>query len=299
MALNLRPATADDAPRIAALLKTVFADRVITEAGVHYRMSHIVPDDRLSYWRVERDDELAGWAVAGLDAFAAGNTTAFAGVVVHPNRRREGIGGSLWEAASAHLDEIGARRIVVYSQSDDDSCAFARRCGFTLDATSTTSAVDPRTLNAAPGPPDGIEIVPMERFDDDPKAVFASDSESALDEPGPSDFSGTTYEDWLRMIWNTPDCDHALSVAALADGVVLGTSFLYTDRESGRAANAGTGVLAAFRGRGIALLMKQHSLARAAAAGITTVITQNDDSNAPMLAINKKLGYQPLSTSHA
>jgi GNAT superfamily N-acetyltransferase len=291
-------ATVDDAPRAATLFKTVFDDRVITETGIRYRMANIVPEDRLHYWRAEREGELAGWAVGGLDAFAAGDTTAIAGIVVHPDHRREGIGRALWEVVSRHLEEIGARRIVAYSRAEDASRSFARGCGFTLDATSTTSALDPRTLGPPPEPPDGIAIVPMERFEDDPEAVFAADRESALDEPGPSDFSGTTYEDWLRMIWNTPDCDLELSVVALADGVVVGTSFLYTDRESGRAGNAGTGVLPAFRGRGIALLMKQHSLARAAASGIATVITQNDDTNAPMLAINARLGYEPLSSSH-
>ena len=29
------------------------------------------------------------------------------------------------------------------------------------------------------------------------------------------------------------------------------------------------------------------------------MITQNDETNAPMLAINATLGYQPLSTGHA
>ena len=63
--------------------------------------------------------------------------------------------------------------------------------------------------------------------------------------------------------------------------------------------NAGTGVIRAFRGQGLGLLMKRHSLARAAAAGITKVITQNDETNAPMLAINAKLGYEPLAVGHA
>ena len=108
-----------------------------------------------------------------------------------------------------------------------------------------------------------------------------------------------TYESWRRLIWDWPDCDHDLSVAATSDGTVIGTSFLYSDRETGRAMNAGTGVIRAFRGRGLGLLMKQHSLTLAAAAGITKVITQNDETNAPMLAINAKLGYEPLAVGHA
>ena len=86
-----------------------------------------------------------------------------------------------------------------------------------------------------------------------------------------------TYETWRRLIWDNPDCDRELSAVALAEGVVVGTSFLYSDRATGRAVNGGTGVMPAFRGRGLGLLMKQHSLSWAAAAGITRVITQNDD----------------------
>ena len=45
--------------------------------------------------------------------------------------------------------------------------------------------------------------------------------------------------------------------------------------------------------------MKQRSLSWAAAAGITRVITQNDATNAPMLAINARLGYEPFAVGHA
>ena len=58
-------------------------------------------------------------------------------------------------------------------------------------------------------------------------------------------------------------------------------------------------VTPAFRGRGLGHLMKQVSLTRAAASGITRVITQNDDTNAPMVAINERLGYTPFSTGHS
>jgi GNAT superfamily N-acetyltransferase len=297
--MRISVASLDDAPRAAALYNAAFDDRVITVAGVRYRQASAKPEDRILYLRAEQGGELIGWAYGGLDVFAASATTGYAGIVVHPDHRRTGTGSALWDTMSLHLDEIDARRIVAHSRADPDSVSFARRCGFALEATETTSVLDPRTVGAPPEPPAGVGVAPMADFGDDPTAVFEADSASAIDEPGPSDFSGATYESWRRLIWEMPDCDHDLSVVALADGVVVGTSFLYADRERGRALNAGTGVIREFRGRGLGLLMTRHSLARAAAVGITKVITTNDETNAPMLAINAKLGYQPLSSGHS
>jgi hypothetical protein len=42
--------------------------------------------------------------------------------------------------------------------------------------------------------------------------------------------------------------------------------------------------------------MKRHSLAAAGAAGIGRAVTQNDETNGPMLAINRALGYVPFAT---
>jgi GNAT superfamily N-acetyltransferase len=291
-------ASPDDAARASVLFNESFDDQLNTISGIRYRLESARPEDRRQCWRAESDGELVGWAYGGLDAFAPVRTTGFTGIVVHPAHRRAGIGAALWDAVSAHLDEIGACRTVAYSRADDGSIAFARRCGFTCEATETSSRVDPRGLAQPPPAPPGIELRPVSAFDDDPEALFAADLESAVDEPGPSDFSGMTYEAWRRHTWDHPDCNHGLSAVALAEGVVVGLTFLYTDIETGRAMNGGTGVIRDFRGRGLGLLMKQHSLSWAAAAGITTVITQNDDTNAPMLAINARLGYEPFSTGH-
>jgi L-amino acid N-acyltransferase YncA/RimJ/RimL family protein N-acetyltransferase len=297
--MNVSPGSIEDVSRVAALYRATFDDRLSTVTGIRHRQTSARPDDALRFWRAEEDGELIGWAFAGLDSFASLRTTANASIVVHPAHRRAGAGSALWDEASAHLDAIAARRIVAYSRADDDSVAFVGGRGFTLESTDTTSAVDPRTLPEPPEPPSGVIIAPMAAHAADPTPVFEADKESALDEPGPSDFSGVTYESWRRLIWNYPDCDHELSVVAEADGTVVGTSFLYSDRQNGRAMNAGTGVVRSCRGRGLGLLMKRHSLALAAAAGITQVITQNDATNAPMLAINAALGYQPLSSGHA
>ena len=54
-----------------------------------------------------------------------------------------------------------------------------------------------------------------------------------------------------------------------------------------------TGVDRAYRGRKIAQALKLLTIRFARSYGAKTIRTNNDSENAPMLAINRKLGYQP------
>ncbi len=289
------PASVDDAEGAAELLRAADADRVTTVAGIRYRMEAARPEERRATWKAEAGGAVVGWAFAGLDAFAERRDRAFAGIVVHPGHRRAGVGSALWSAVSEHLRAIGARKVVAHGNGDDATRSFVASCGFALVAVDTTSAVDPRDLPPPPDPPQGVTLHPLSTFSDDPEPLYRSDRESTADEPGPTDIAGMTLESWRRLYWDQPGIDRELGVAAVADGIVVASTFLFADRDTGRAMNGGTGVIPACRGRGLGLLVKQHSLARAAAAGITLVTTQNDDTNAPMLAINRKLGYRPRS----
>jgi GNAT superfamily N-acetyltransferase len=292
-------ASVADAERGAELVRLVVPVSVVTPASIRYRLQLDHPDDHVGYWKAELDGALVGWALGGLDAFAADPTDAFAAVIVHPAHRRRGVGTQLWGAVSEHLRGAGAIRVVCSSDADEGSEAFARGHGAVFEASHATLVLDPTTLPPPPEPPSGVDVLPLARFEAVPELVYSADHESAQDEPGPNDLSGMDFESWRRLVWDNPDCDHELSVAAVVDGSVVATSFLYSDREAGRAMNAGTGVVRAHRGRGLGLLMKRHSLAAAAAAGITRVVTQNDESNAPMLAINEALGYRPFATGSA
>jgi RimJ/RimL family protein N-acetyltransferase len=49
-----------------------------------------------------------------------------------------------------------------------------------------------------------------------------------------------------------------------------------------------------WRGQGLATLAKLSALHLAARAGVRWVGTANDESNAPMLAVNRRLGHRPL-----
>ncbi len=91
------PGSVEDVPRVAALYRACFDDRVITVAGIRHRQVSARPEDELRFWRAEEGGELIGWSFAGRDAFAAARTTANAAIVVHPAHRRAGVGSALWD----------------------------------------------------------------------------------------------------------------------------------------------------------------------------------------------------------
>ena len=74
-------------------------------------------------------------------------------------------------------------------------------------------------------------------------------------------------DDWAARFWRSPVADDDCSLVAYVDGELAGLTMLRVDRPSGRAQNNITGVRRAYRGRGLARLLKSHSLHRAAEAG--------------------------------
>jgi hypothetical protein len=58
--------------------------------------------------------------------------------------------------------------------------------------------------------------------------------------------------------------------------------------------NLMTGVMPEYRGRKIAQASKLVTIRFAREQGADTIATNNASNNAPMLAINRKLGYVPL-----
>ena len=64
-------------------------------------------------------------------------------------------------------------------------------------------------------------------------------------------------------------------------------------KENGAAYTNFTGVTRAERGKGIALAMKLRALRELRARGVKLFGTTNDESNAAMRGINRRLGYVP------
>jgi predicted GNAT superfamily acetyltransferase len=64
------------------------------------------------------------------------------------------------------------------------------------------------------------------------------------------------------------------------------------DEHDGIAVHWMTGVARSARGRGVATALKSHQIAAASSAGLRELRTQNDVVNAPIRAVNARLGYR-------
>ena len=291
----IRDGTLDDAAGVAELLSLVTPEFLSTEASVRHNMSTDPPESSRRWWCVEEDKAVVGWASLGRVVETTKQHVGWLMVNVHPQHRGRGIGSALLDVALEHAATIEARRLHAWSRGDDATVAFARAHGFEQTNASDLLVLDPRTVSS-PEPPTGVELRSFSTFEDDPSPIHGVDQISMLDEPGEIMLDDIPYDYWLAHFWANPLLDRDASTVALVDGVAAAVTFLNIDRTRARAANNGTGTLPEFRGRGLATLAKRASLTRAAELGVTAVYTGNDVTNAPMQAINRKLGYTPCST---
>jgi len=283
-------APADDAA-ILALWAACFPFLVLTESVIRAREADSPAAERRLTVVGEVDGRVAGFATARLDLESQEPGVAVLNLMVLPGDRRAGLGTALYESGLKHLREVDARRLVART-GGDDGLAFGTARGLSISRTERISVVDPRTIPTPPPTPQGITLRSMADIDD-LRPVYELDCAASLDVPGDTPFQPWSYEEWRRVIVGTPIFDAEASIVAY-DGD-LAVSLACVESAGTRMFSGLAGTLASHRGRGLARIVKSHALLRAAAKGVTEAYTNNDAGNAPMLAVNDRLGY----TEHA
>ena len=288
----IRDGTLDDIPRAAALRQRAWPESIVTEEGMRHWIAGVPARAELALFAWEDDRELRGWATAARNWWSSDPNGGMLAITVDRSHRGEGIGTALAETADEHLGRLGVRTTRAGSLDEPGARALASRRGFEEIAAATVSGVDPRTVEPRPIPA-GVELVPFADIDD-PRPVHELDLELSRDIPN-EDYDAIELEEWKATFWKSPLIDDDASLVALVDGQLAGLTMIRIDRPSGRAQNNLCGVRRPYRSRGLALLLKSHSLRRAAELGATIALTDNDETNAPMLAVNKRLGYGPFA----
>jgi GNAT superfamily N-acetyltransferase len=289
--MDIRPAVPADAEAIAAVRWDVFPYSVMSPATVRHDLETVVDEQRALKLVAEADGRVVAFGSTGLNTWTSEPGQAWLTVYVHPDHRLRGIGAALVERLHEHLAGIDAVRVRTFAtQAGVD---FAKRRGYDGSRQMHYAGIDLRQpLPEQPPTPDDIRLVGFDQVT--ARQAYEADAIASRDEPGDSPIDAVDFDEWVREIWQAPGLNKSLSVAAMAGDEMV--SFHAVETAGDRAWAGMTGTLPAYRGRGLAKLVKSVALRRAAAAGITGAFTSNDDENGPMLAVNNWLGYRRVET---
>jgi GNAT superfamily N-acetyltransferase len=276
-----------DSADVAGLIRLTNPAATVTADSWRRFVTALPPSlELLSLVAVEAD-RVVGHAAAYRSPMTA--DAASVSVAVHPDRRQRGLGTALYEPCIQHALALAPLVLTEFFESEA-GIQFAHRLGFEPARAEAVAALDPSTVDEPL--PIELEVRPLR--DVDPHVVFELDEETTVDMPHTGELERPPFEEWETLVWNHPLLMHEGSFVAVVDREAAALSLLLADLESGRATNMYTAVRRGFRGRGLALAVKLASTRWAAEHGVTRIVTRNDETNAAMLAVNRRLGYRPL-----
>lgn len=222
---------------------------------------------------------------------------------IAPEQWSEELADALYGKAREFARSREAKRLTTYLtlfDLNDPLVPFLLRHGFTeVDRIAPVmldlAAFDPaQFLSPAPAGVKFFSYAEAGDTDENRRKLYALTSRIDPDVPTNEGRSETPPFEEFEKYFDRPEWDaNALLLAANEAGDWVGVSQLGFQESTNIAWTFLTGVLPEFRGQGIAYALKLRTLDAARARGCPLILTENHEDNAPMRAINKKLGFVP------
>ncbi|WP_191299522.1 GNAT family N-acetyltransferase [Deinococcus indicus] len=229
-------------------------------------------------------------------------------VTLHPEYRRSALADALVEYGLEVLRAAGARVAVTRLREGWWEAGYLLRRGWAEHDRMWSSVLDLRTLDFAAFAAEearalagGVRIVSLadltapgaDPWDTHPREHYDLIRTLLTDVPSATPVQVWPFEIWrMRMPQRELD-PRGLMIAVAPDGAWVGTSQLAQTlpAQPGHLHNGLTGVRREWRGHGLGLALKLAAARAALARGFTHSHTGNHTGNAPMLAINERLGF--------
>ncbi len=224
----------------------------------------------------------------------------FGNIFVHPEKQSQGIGSALYQQALEFLTALEA--ICFRSQvaeSDAHSLQFATTRGFSEAKRDFESLLTVKSFDfssfAGLENVEGVEFHTAKELDSTVfrQAFFDCFTATRADVPRSQAASPISFEFFQEQVLGDEYFLWAGTQIALdpKTDTILGFSGVYQAAREGWMDQWLTATRREARGRGIALALKLRVIKYALEQDYSTIRTDNDTRNAPMLAINDKLGF--------
>jgi len=295
------PAT-DDYDVFARLLNAAQDGRATGDVIREWDTKNKIDDDVIFRYAACIDDAVIGYAIVYKPATAQKNRFTV-WMTIDENHRKQGFGTTFYDFLLEKAIEHGATEIGSECMDNSpESLAFAEKRGFTIRRHLFESELDLSTFDASQWQSvvdevkaQGIRFSSLAGEGNTEEAqykLFELNAATAKDNPASDGTYKQTFENFQAKIVNAHWFRADGQLLAIDGERYAGLGAVGFEQDDITAYNAFTGIDRDYRGRKIAQALKVLGIQFAQEQGCTCIITDNDSENAPMLAVNTKLGYQ-------
>lgn len=267
---------------------------VLTERGLRHEIDFPPLGERRRDWVAVDGGEVVGHGQAGFEWAVPTPGKGRIWIHVAAEHRGGGIGSGLYETAVTYLRDEGAWRVKGFVLSDPAGRRFLKARGFEPAERNRASGLDLRTASIPEVDVPGFTVATLGETRDRARELHAICVEGEIDMPSDEPETEVDFESWRREELDYPDISGEGSMVVLEGERPVSLALLAVDPERGLGYNSMTATLRSHRRRRLALLAKTAVVRWAQQAGLERLVTENDETNVGMLAINDRLGYRPL-----
>jgi GNAT superfamily N-acetyltransferase len=311
----VRAATPADYPVLVALNKASYPDYGETEEEwrhwdetwdhAKYFKSRVVAED---------GGRVVGFGVVNHMRWAFVPTKYRIDITVHPEQRRRGHGGALYDTVLEKVRERDGKAVAAAAkESMADGVRFLTKRGFREVKRDWESRLLVKGFDFARFATADSRVAEqeiriatladeMQRDSSALRKAFELYEDCRMDIPSVDPPTRHTFEEFRRDDIDAPNAlVDAFFIAIGGDGRYLGVSNMFRSLDNPKFLWQGiTGVRRDARGRGIAMALKLRTVRYAIDKDVEHIKTWNDVHNRPMLSINEALGFakQPAWISY-
>ena len=301
--MHIRPFSIHDYDSIAELSTLVTPEHPVTAQMLSHYDAVREPHMLFGRWVAEESGKLAGVGTYAQYEDIYAPNEVHVSIRVHPAHRNRGLGAGLYDAMIDKLRRMSGVDTMKAALGADQHAGinFAMRRGFIEYARRVESRAALAKFDPAAFPdPDaqmaeqGIVLHSAKELETDPARdhkLYDLKWEIEQDIPYPGEIVKPSFESFRENFLRAPDFVTDGSFVAVDGDRYVGLVFHVSGSPALLIVEV-TGTARAYRRRGIAQALKLKSMAWAKQAGFGGLLVNNDLSNAGMLAINDKLGFE-------